>query len=325
MKWNTTKLTTDLYRSFGRPESLLSVGVWATHFSPTQKPGRHTPALKHNFLTLYTLTSFSLPTSFLSPPINRWMCFLLLHVYKTRERPGCVCIIGVFCFFLQRDKWLSRRQLFFYFNYQGPPVGSVGSAVGVAAEFGAPPAACDLMRCTLLLSIAFPLGPTTTTTATTRNNRHEKWTDHQNPLHQWPLLPRNSIGEIVAKWANKIKMYSNANSLSWHNGQWNVILGGIGAAPVSSFFYFLSDLRASRKKQNFSAGMCAIFMERILVHPPLSTTGRPPTPRLFTTPFLIKIRKEEEEEEEFLLLGFLWNFLNFFLVRCGVVYGMFLF
>jgi hypothetical protein len=66
-------------------------------------------------------------------------------------------------------------------------------------------------------------------------------------------------------------------------------------------------------------------MERILVHPPLSTTGRPPTPRLFTTPFLIKIRKEEEEEEEFLLLGFLWNFLNFFLVRCGVVYGMFLF
>jgi hypothetical protein len=41
--------------------------------------------------------------------------------------------------------------------------------------------------------------------------------------------------------------------------------GGIGAAPVSSFFYFLSDLRASRKKQNFSAGMCAIFMERILV------------------------------------------------------------
>jgi hypothetical protein len=48
-------------------------------------------------------------------------------------------------------------------------------------------------------------------------------------------------------------------------------LGGIGAAPVSTF---LSDLRASRKKQKFSVGMCAIFMERILEHPQLSTTGR---------------------------------------------------
>jgi hypothetical protein len=40
--------------------------------------------------------------------------------------------------------------------------------------------------------------------------------------------------------------------------------GGIGAAPVSTF---LSDLRARRKEKNkkFSVGMCAIFMERMLV------------------------------------------------------------
>lgn len=87
--------------------------------------------------------------------------------------------------------------------------------------------------------------------------------------------------------------------------------GDWGGPRFFFFFYFLSDLRAreGKKKQKFSVGMCAIFMERILVHhPTLHNRTAPPTPRLFTTPFLIKIRKEEEEEE-FLLLGFLWNFL----------------
>lgn len=162
------------------------------------------------------------------------------------SREARVCVYHRCFFFVFNVTNDSRGASCFLFKLPRPScwIGWIGCWCG--GELGAPPAACDLMRCTLLLSIAFPLGPTTTTTTATRNNRHEKWTDHQNPLHQWPLLPRNSIGEIVAKWANKIKMYSNANSLSWHNGQWNVIFGGIGAAPVSTF---LSDLRASRKEK----------------------------------------------------------------------------